>query len=142
VTLQIKGGELGTFQGASKNYSGNHMALFECKLTAPPHLALVDHSYKEYLMKHRINFSNWKLADLDNYMNGNPYFSHFLSEKDYKAKVDKRMNVIETKEIGSWNDYLKVKDRHDEIFKLRELLEPKSNWDAPINELKEAQVKA
>ena len=52
------------------------------------------------------------------------------------------MTVDQQKEIGSWNDYLKVKDRHDEILKLRELLEPKSNYDAPINELKQAQIKA
>jgi hypothetical protein len=67
------------------------MAMFECKLNTAPHLALIDHTYKEFLMMHRLNFKNWRLADLDNYMNGNPYFSHFMSESEYQKKFDERM---------------------------------------------------
>jgi len=42
---------IGIFKGKdqskmfSKDYSGNHVAIFECELKAPPQLALVDHTY-------------------------------------------------------------------------------------------------
>ena len=84
VILQVAGHELGSLSFNGKNeknvYSGNHLALFECQLNAPPLLSLNDHTYREYVLMHRLNFSNWRLADMDNYMNGNPYFSDFLDE--------------------------------------------------------------
>lgn len=40
---------LGVFEGKdplySADYSGNHIAIFECELKAPPQLSLVDHTY-------------------------------------------------------------------------------------------------
>jgi len=28
---------------------------------------------------HRLNFKNWKLVDIDNYMNGNSYFKKYVT---------------------------------------------------------------
>lgn len=95
VTLQVSAGELGQLswngQKPRDDYTGNHLAMFECELSVPPMLSLVDHTYRDYLLKHRINFKNWRIADLDNYMNGNPYFSDFLTESDWQENVDEKI---------------------------------------------------
>ena len=83
ITMQLRNGAIGkvsTGGNASSlavGYSGNHIATFECPLKVPPAMALIDHSFKEYITAHRINFKHWRLVDLDNFMNGNPHFMHF-----------------------------------------------------------------
>lgn len=73
---------IGLFTGKDKakmygdNYSGNHVAIFECELKAPPQLSLIDHTYVDYFEAYRFNFKNWKLVDVDNFMDGNHYFSN------------------------------------------------------------------
>jgi len=62
-------------------YSGNHIAIFECELKAPPQMAFVDHTYAQYIDNYRINFKNWKIVDIDNWMDGNHYFSELKEEK-------------------------------------------------------------
>ena len=51
-------------------------------------------------MKHRINFRNWRLFDVDNYMGGNPFFSDVLQQADWENKLEDKMgskdNFIET----------------------------------------------
>jgi len=87
VVLQLEKGSLGTFTGCdgeySKDYSGNHIAVFECQLRSPPVLSLVDHTYIEFLMMHRLNFKDWKLVDLDNFMKGNPFYSEFVDSSTW-----------------------------------------------------------
>ena len=41
----------------------------------PPMLSLEDHTHKEFLMASRLNFANWRLTDVDNYMRGNVPFT-------------------------------------------------------------------
>jgi hypothetical protein len=36
---------------------------------------MIDHSLLELIKSYKINMKNWKLADIDNYMNGNSLFS-------------------------------------------------------------------
>lgn len=50
-------------------------------------MALVDNTYSEYLMKHRLNLKNWRIADVDNYMNGNPFFSDYMDENEWEKSV-------------------------------------------------------
>ena len=89
VTLQITNGAIGKITTEDKDgsfssdYSGNHIAIFECDVKVPPALALIDHSFKEYIMAHRLNFRNWRLVDLDNYMNGNPHFTDTTTHEDW-----------------------------------------------------------
>ena len=56
-------------------YSGNHLAIFECELKAPPQLSYVDETEDSILNAYRMNFKNWKIVDIDNFMGGNSYFS-------------------------------------------------------------------
>ena len=87
--MQLTKGAIGTITATpdglpqgdefSLDYTGNHIAVFECDLKVPPALSLMDHSYKEYILAHRLNFKNWRLVDLDNYMQGNPHFDTFAS---------------------------------------------------------------
>lgn len=53
----------------------NHIAIFECQMKIPPMLSLANHSHKEFLMGTTLNFRNWRLVDVDNYMQGNKPFT-------------------------------------------------------------------
>jgi len=81
VTMQITDNAIGKVNAKSQDgqtkadYTGNHIAVFECALKTPPALSLIDHSHKEYVMAHRLNFANWRLVDLDNFMKGNTFFT-------------------------------------------------------------------
>jgi hypothetical protein len=69
--LQLPDGAVGKFSGEAgykEDYSGNHIAIFECMLRTPPSLAMLDNTYEQFVNEHRLNFKNWKLVDLDNYM--------------------------------------------------------------------------
>lgn len=39
---------------------------------------MIDHTYKDFIMAHRLNFQNWRLVDFDNYMVGNPFYKKFV----------------------------------------------------------------
>jgi hypothetical protein len=69
------------------NYSGNHIAIFECDLKAPPQLAYIDHSPEMITDAYRMNFKNWKIVDIDNYMDGNHYFSNLKKEQVWESQV-------------------------------------------------------
>lgn len=49
---------------------GNHIAIFECQLKQPPIMSLMNHTHKDYLFASRLNFTKWRLVDVDNYMGG------------------------------------------------------------------------
>ena len=38
------------------------------------------HTHEEYLYAGRMNFKNWRLVDLDNYMKGNKHFTELDAE--------------------------------------------------------------
>ena len=61
-------------------YSGNHIAIFECELKVPPQLALIDHTAQEFINSYRLNFKNWKIVDVDNFMQGNLFFPKIEEE--------------------------------------------------------------
>lgn len=51
-----------------EDYSGNHIAIFECELKQPPTLALIDHNHEEFFKAYRMNFKHWRIVDIDNFM--------------------------------------------------------------------------
>ena len=57
------------------DYSGNHIAIFECELKAPPALAQIDHDEDGLFEAYRLNFKNWRIVDIDNFMEGNSFFN-------------------------------------------------------------------
>ena len=63
-----------------EEYSGNHIAIFECELKVPPQLALIDHTAQEFINSYRLNFKNWKIVDVDNFMQGNLFFPKIEEE--------------------------------------------------------------
>ena len=73
------------------DYSGNHIVIFENQLKSPPTMALIDHNLSEFLNLNRINFRNWKIVDVDNYMRGNPFFSKMVQEKEWNAHFEKKV---------------------------------------------------
>ena len=85
--------DIGTFQGKDMSklygdkYSGNHIAIFECELKAPPQLAFIDHTYDDYINAYRMNFKNWKIVDIDNFMQGNHYFNEIQEQSVWDQKV-------------------------------------------------------
>lgn len=70
-------------------YTGNHIAVFECALKTPPSLQMIDHTHRDYVVGHRMNFKNWKLVDIDNWMKGNPYFDKFMTQEGFKAQLNR-----------------------------------------------------
>lgn len=69
------------------SYSGNHVAIFECELKAPPQLSYIDHNPKMITDAYRLNFKHWKIVDIDNFMDGNHYFKELTQENIWNAKV-------------------------------------------------------
>lgn len=57
--------------------------MFECTLKTPPSALLIDHTLKQYVMSHRLNFANWRIVDMDNRMKGNSYFAKFETEETF-----------------------------------------------------------
>jgi len=86
--------DIGLFSGKNQynvygdEYSGNHVAIFECELKAPPQMAFVDHTYAQYLDAYRINFKNWRIVDIDNYMKGNSFFPAVKEESVWDKEVE------------------------------------------------------
>ena len=73
------------------NYSGNHIAIFECELKAPPQLSLIDHTYNQYIDAYRMNFKNWKIVDIDNFMEGNHFFRETTEEDIWSKNVTNKL---------------------------------------------------
>jgi hypothetical protein len=126
VTMQLKQGSFGKIEGpgvqgqTTVDYTGNHIAVFECQLKAPPALTLIDNSYKEYVVSHRLNFKNWKLVDIDNYMNGNSFFNKYVSSQEWQSKVDKV--------VGPKDGILQGINNQHEMDQLKPLLEKYENY--------------
>jgi len=74
-------------------YSGNHIAAFECELKAPPLMSMIDHSDSQIMDAYRINFLHWKLSDIDNYMQGNTYFREYEDVSVWEKKMEATMKV-------------------------------------------------
>ena len=66
--------------------TGNHLAIFEVELKQPPVMSLIEISVHELLMSNRLNFSQWRIVDLDNYMKGNPPYSDFLEQMNWDTE--------------------------------------------------------
>lgn len=50
-------------------------------------MSFVDHTYNEYIDAYRVNFANWKIVDIDNFMDGNHFFSELKEEAVWQKKV-------------------------------------------------------
>ena len=58
-------------------------------------------TFEEYLNEGRMNFKNWRLVDVDNYMKGNKHFTELEAEDPlgkFQEKVDKVMHEDEPDE--------------------------------------------
>lgn len=99
VTINFK--DIGRFTGKDElygsDYTGNHIAIFECELKAPPQMAFVDHTYNQYIDAYKVNFGNWKIVDIDNFMEGNHFFSELKEENVWKSGVTKALGGDKTK---------------------------------------------
>jgi len=145
VTLQIRDNGIGVFKWPVENErklrgltdseypnSGNHIAVFECQLKLPPLMMLSDHTHKDFLWATRLNFTGWKLVDIDNYMKGNPHFT----KKDIADPLERLPNVRPLEEVlgeDFHKEPLEKKDLEAFIAEVKETLrkldtfEPNSN---------------
>lgn len=62
----------------SETYTGNHLVIFENQLQEPPIISLANPNVGEWIKRHRINHSNWRISDVDNYMKGKEHCSFGL----------------------------------------------------------------
>jgi len=56
----------------------------------PPEISLCHLSYNEWYNKHRINHNNWKIADIDNSINGNSFFTEEIPSNKYEETFESR----------------------------------------------------
>ena len=107
VTLQMKDDSIGQIEWpawkerterglTAEAYpnAGNHIAIFEVEVKQPPLMRMETASFEEYLNEGRMNFKNWRLVDVDNYMKGNKHFTELEAEDPvgkFQEKVDKVM---------------------------------------------------
>ena len=121
VTINFK--DIGKFTGRDnlygEEYTGNHIAIFECELKAPPQMALVDHTYNQYIDAYRVNFRNWKIVDIDNFMEGNHFFSELKEESVWKNQVSQALG-------GNKTEVWKEQEAKSPLFD-REVLTPELN---------------
>lgn len=89
-------------------------------------------------MKHRINLKDWRIADIDNYMNGNPFFSDFMDESEWNKSVGQVFKNYDIKEIAGKQDVMSLKPKIDIYREFLETKEPRSNWEMPIIKREEA----
>lgn len=89
-----------------EDYSGNHIAIFECEMKPPPMLALIDHKEDDFFKAYRLNFKNWKIVDIDNYMQGNTFFDEVSDGTAMEAKA----NELFGKERSYLEDELNTDD--------------------------------
>ena len=112
--------DIGRFEGKDKSllysddYTGNHIAIFECELKAPPQIAMIDHTYTQFLDSYRMNFRNWKIVDIDNWMEGNHFFSDLQEEKVWESKVDAVFKNTKDKTIYLHEDKIDQPNYHEE----------------------------
>ena len=105
VTLQMTKSSLGSFSNKidqerkrrdlnAEEYPnfGNHIAIFECDLKIPPIMSLLTHTHLEFMLATRLNYANWHLVDLDNYMQGN---KPFLSAGDEQEQEEWQKKMAE-----------------------------------------------
>ena len=105
-------------------------------------MALVNHSYKDFMFESRLNFAHWKLVDLDNYMHGNKPFTQLDDEnpvEKWQAKVDRLAPDVDFLD----NTIDEIEGDDEEVNKTWEYLneftrlslqrlaaaEPNSNWN-------------
>lgn len=51
----------------------------------------IDHSMGEFVDSYRMNFRNWKIVDIDNWMGGNPVFSKFNDADVWNSEMKEKM---------------------------------------------------
>ena len=136
VTMQLTDASIGSFKyrdfKPDSEYTGNHIAVFECKLKVPPVLSLIDHSHKEYILAHRLNFNNFKLVDIDNYMQGNPYFTKKMTAEEWTKSISTIVGDVKQEKIESKNIVNKWKRNLSFYEELMNVKEPLSNMRMPL----------
>jgi hypothetical protein len=110
-------------------YSGNHIAIFECQLKTPPSLALIDHGFFKYIKLQKMNMSNWRLVDVDHFMKGNSFFSSHVSGDEWHSSVESTIGTSDQR-----NKHIKDPDQAKEVRQIVsmyknyiDLKEPRSN---------------
>lgn len=134
--MQLTDASIGSFKyrdfKPDAAYTGNHIAVFECKLKVPPVLSLIDHSHKEYILAHRMNFNNFKLVDIDNYMQGNPYFTKKMTAEEWTKSISTIVGEVKQEKIESKNIVNKWKRNLSFYEELMTVKEPLSNMRMPL----------
>lgn len=82
-------GELKSISGPESlyepSYTGNHIVLLECQLKSPSSLNMIDTTMLEYLNLQKLNFSNWRIVDVDHYMKGASFFPKHMKDGEWFA---------------------------------------------------------
>jgi len=89
----------GTQAKFSNDYSGNHVAVFETALKAPDVMNQAEVNFGEWIKLYKMDSRTWKMVDVDHYMGGNPYFSHFKTKEKFSEEVQEVMGDFDKTKI-------------------------------------------
>jgi hypothetical protein len=128
------------------NYTYNHLAIFENQLEAPHHTYLIYNNFESWLLKHKLNPEGWRLADVDNFMKGNPFFIKKSSfQQNFEAIINNQeetFNILAEKfpEIKNPQNFtLNLKEDKKPVKKERKKKEAEKptqdEYNGPINAL-------
>ena len=70
-----------------RDYLNRHIIMLENDLHNPPLISLADLSLEEWVDDHQLKDHSWKVADVDNFMGGNPFFKQMLDMSKYKTRI-------------------------------------------------------
>ncbi len=136
-------------------FTGRHVLVFENLLKAPPAQAAMTVPYVDWISDHKLPKDNWVLVDIDNYLNGNPYFvgmadiekvkkafkinevemSELVTEKEMEEMMKKHENEVKRENLWPVTRKIWTRDQMEEKVKALEVESTKSVEGGDLSEL-------
>lgn len=127
-------GELKSISGPESlyepNYTGNHIVLLECQLKSPNSLNAIDTNLLEFLNLYKLNFSNWRIVDIDHYMKGASFFPKQMKDTEWNAQITKTIGATAAERKIVIKDEAQLAQAHkmtEHFLNLLNAKEPRSN---------------
>ena len=99
-------------------------------------LTLLNRSHKDFLLASRLNFSKWRLVDIDNYMGGNKPFNAATEQdqRDWQKKVDEFIETVDNPKEATAAQVRVLEAQTEESLQWLKIREPNSNSRIPVED--------
>ncbi|CDW78630.1 UNKNOWN [Stylonychia lemnae] len=109
------------------DYTGNHIIVFENQLTMPSLMAMIDHSEQEFINLRKLNFKNWRIVDIDNYMKGNSFFQKHKTDKEFTDQMEFYLGINDGDNKPTKEQKKDLRQDFEKLAKFILSSEPRSN---------------